>query len=187
MVLTPLPDTKGQVKVEGRGLSPPGGFQAAQIKVACPCPSPAQATVGRPGRLTRKKAKSYSEKIWGRWACGQVFGSQDMELGSQKQEGRSCPGPGGGRAGTAGLYCPVSDSSTGWLQLGNCLCIYEFSFNLGHRDHKIQMKHVVGQVIWVQSHLCKILLCDFGQVTLLPGSPFPSLEKGEMIMVPIGT
>lgn len=94
VVLTPLPDTNGPVEVEGRDLGQPRGFQSPQIKVACSCPFPAQAAGqgGRRGRKLSPTQKSFgaSEPVA---MCSEAGTGKS---GSQKQEGRSYPCPGGG-------------------------------------------------------------------------------------------
>lgn len=65
VVLTTLPDTNGQVEVEGRDLGHPGGFQSPQIKVACHCPSPAQATGARQGGRQGRKLSPTKKRFGG--------------------------------------------------------------------------------------------------------------------------
>ena len=92
------------------------------------------------------------------------------ESGSQKREGNSHPCPRGiQRRQWAFVFLCVS--STGKLELKNCLCIYLFSFNLGHRVN----------TLWSRSFVSKTVssLCDFGQMSWLLWASISPSVKGE--------
>ena len=92
------------------------------------------------------------------------------ESGSQKQEGSSHPCPRGiQRRQWAFVFLCVS--STGQLELSNSLCIYLFSFNLGHRVN----------TFWSRSSGSKTVssLYDFGQMSWLLWASVPPSVKGE--------